>query len=80
MHELSLAQGILDVALSYANRHRAKNITHIGLLLGEDDLVEMESLEFCFGAVSKNTIAQGAKLLTRTVPGRELKIEYLEVD
>ena len=80
MHELSLAQEILDITLSYAGRHEAKNVTAVGLILGEDDFLEMESLRFCFEAISRNTVAQGAKLLTRKVPGRELKVEYLEVD
>lgn len=60
MHEMALAQGVLDVALDSAGRHNAARIGRIKLLVGEMTHVEPESLKFCFSALAAGTIAEGA--------------------
>lgn len=35
MHEMALAEGILDIVLSYAEKSEAKKITEISILIGE---------------------------------------------
>ena len=113
MHEMALAEGILDIALDYAKKNDAKKINEIGLLIGEMSGVEQESLRFSFAMLVKGTIAEGAVLKVKDVPlvgrgskcgktfhidhydfwcpecrdgvlvtvsGREMQVEYLEVD
>ena len=113
MHEMALAEGILDIALDYAKQNDAKKINEIGLLIGEMSGVEIESLTFSFDMIVKNTIAEGAALkikhvplmgkcskcgkafhiehydfwcpeckdgVLKTISGREMQVEYLEVD
>ena len=113
MHEMAIAEGILDIALDYAKQNNAEKIREVGLLLGEMSGVETDSLEFCFESLVRGTIAEGALLKLRRVPlmgrcrkcgrethiehynficpacrecaldilsGRELQVEYLEVD
>jgi hydrogenase nickel incorporation protein HypA/HybF len=113
MHEMAVAEGILDIALDYAAKNQAEKIGKIGLRLGEMAGVETESLEFCFESLVKGTIAEGAELALHRMPlvgrcrkcghethiehynficpacgkgaldiisGRELQVEYLEVD
>ena len=44
MHEMALAEGILDIALDYGKQNEAKRIAEVGLLIGEMSGVEQESL------------------------------------
>lgn len=70
MHEMALAQGILDVALSNASQHGAVKIGRIKLLVGEMTHVEPESLRFCFTALSAGSIAESAVVDIEVTPLR----------
>lgn len=113
MHEMSIAQGILDIVLKTAAEHNAVKVSNIKLLIGQMTQVEPESLKFGFAALSAGTIADGAVVdITITpligecsscgqqftvekfsflcplchsanivvVSGRELAVDYLEVE
>jgi hydrogenase nickel incorporation protein HypA/HybF len=62
MHELTVAQSILDVVLKEAGQRK---VTEINLVLGELASVAEESVKFCFEAISQGTRAEGA-LITLT--------------
>ena len=66
MHEMSIAQGILDIALDAARGHGA--IKRIKLKVGEMAGVVPESLHFCFSAVAAGTAAEEAKLDIEMMP------------
>jgi len=68
MHEMSIAEGVLDIAEDYRLREGAKRIVEVRLLLGEMAGVETESLSFCWEALIKGTAAEGAKLVYHHVP------------
>ena len=68
MHEMALAEGILDIVLSYADKNEAKKVTEISVLVGEMTGVVDESLEFCFTSIAKDTKAEGAKLILKRIP------------
>lgn len=68
MHEMSIAQGIIDIVNKTAEREKAKKVSAIGLLLGDMAGVEVDSLNFCFGALAMGTIAEEAKLQIKRVP------------
>jgi hydrogenase nickel incorporation protein HypA/HybF len=57
MHELTVAQSILDVVLKEAGQRK---VTEISLVLGELAGVAEESVKFCFDVVSRGTRAEGA--------------------
>lgn len=112
MHEMAIAEGILNIALDYAAQNDAKRIGCISLLLGEMSGVETEALNFCFESLVHGTIAEQAELKLKRIPlmgrcrgcgqethiqhynficqdcgealdiisGRELQVEYLEVE
>lgn len=68
MHEVSIMQSALDVALEHATRQGATKIHQIKLCVGESSGVVSEALEFAFDVVVEGTIAQGAKLEVDYLP------------
>lgn len=67
MHELSLAQGIIDIAVSEARKHDAAGVKTIKLRLGEFTGVAREALEFSFEVAKRGTAAESAALEIETV-------------
>ena len=70
MHEFSITRSLLDQALSEADKHGAKRISRIRLLLGEGGGVVPDCVRFYFDQMKKDTVAAGAELEFRTVPLR----------
>ena len=65
MHEMSLAQSLLDLAVQHAGGHPITNLrVRVGPLSG----VVTDSLDFCFEFVSEGTLAEGAKLEYESAP------------
>jgi len=69
MHELSLAEGILRIVQDAARRHGATRVATVTLEIGSLAHVEPRALAFCFDAVARGTLAEGARLAIDTVPG-----------
>ncbi len=80
MHEWTFAQNILQTALGEAERHTAKRINLLRVKLAEAEHIEPSSLRFCFEALSKGTIAEGANLEVEIVNGRESFLETIELE
>ncbi len=70
MHELSITRSLLDQALGEAEKHGAKHISRIRLLLGEGGSVVPDCVRFYFDEMKKGTAAEGAELEFKTVPLR----------
>ncbi len=70
MHEVSIMMSILDTALEEAKKANAVKITNINLLIGAKSGVVVDSLEFAFEMVTRDTIAEQAKLDIELVPFR----------
>jgi len=66
MHELSIAENMLSVALRYAKDNDAARVTGLYLIIG--DLASVEALDFHWGNVSRGTIAEGAQLQFELIP------------
>ena len=67
MHEASLMQCALDMALEQARLHRATRIHRITLRIGRLAGVVPEALAFAFDVVTAGTIAEGARLEVEAV-------------
>ena len=113
VHEMAIAQGILDIVLKTAAENKATKVMGIKLLIGEMTQIEPESLKFGFAALAMESIAQGATVEITSIPlvgqcnscgqqfpikkycflcsscsstnvtvvsGRELAVDYLEVE
>lgn len=81
---MSYAETLLENVIELARKNNAKEIKKIRLAVGELLLINPEQLEFCFKTISKNTIAQDAKLEIETAKaeircikcGREYDFPY----
>ncbi len=68
MHEVSIMMSILDTALEEAQKANAEKILNIRLLIGAKSGVVVDSLEFAFEMVTRDTIAEQAKLNIELIP------------
>ena len=69
MHEMSLAEGVLQLVEETARREQASRVKLVVLEIGKLSAVEPEALSFCFEAVTRGSIADGAALEIVEVPG-----------
>lgn len=69
MHEMSLAEGVVELADAAARREGARRIRRIFVDIGRLAAVEVDALKFCFEAVAAGTLAEGATLEIAEVPG-----------
>jgi hydrogenase nickel incorporation protein HypA/HybF len=68
MHELSIAQGILEIVQQYVPEERAGGIRSVKVRVGQLSGVVAESLDFSFGAIVAGTSWRNAKLNLERVP------------
>ncbi|MFC2065416.1 hydrogenase maturation nickel metallochaperone HypA, partial [Chloroflexota bacterium] len=68
MHELSVAQSILKIALDNAEKAQAKKIISINLVIGQLASIVDDSINFYWDIISDETIAKGAKLVIQRIP------------
>ena len=67
MHELSITESILEIALRHAAQANAARITNLYLVIGEISSIVDDSIQFYWDLVAKDTIAEGAQLHFRRV-------------
>jgi len=67
MHELSVTQNLLDLALRHAERAGAVHINELNIVIGELASIVDDSVQFYWDMISAGTIAHGAKLNFRRV-------------
>jgi hydrogenase nickel incorporation protein HypA/HybF len=63
MHEMSLAENVLELIVESAREQHFTRVKSITLEIGQLAAVEADALRFCFEAVTRNSIAADAKLL-----------------
>ena len=67
VHEFSLAQSIIDIAVSHARQNGAGSIRKVGIALGVVSHVAPASLKFSFDLAKEDTPAHKAELVIRRV-------------
>ncbi len=65
MHELSITQSIFEETLRRANGRR---ITDVYLAIGQLSSILGDSVQSCWDAIAKGTLAEGARLHFRRIP------------
>ena len=68
MHELSVTESMLEIALRHADQAQAKRVTDLNLVIGQLATIVDDSVQFYWDIISENTIAEGAKLHFRRLP------------
>lgn len=69
MHEMSIAQSVLEIVEETARRNRGVKVRAVWLEIGALSTVVPEALRFCFDAVVRGTIVENASLHIETTPG-----------
>ena len=69
MHEMSLAESMLQLVEETARREHANQVKTIFVEIGQLACVEPEALKFCFEAVSRRTMAEGSQLEIMSIAG-----------
>ncbi len=70
MHELSITQSILDIAIEQAKAARVNKITKINLVMGELSGFISDSVQFYFDLLKKDSLAEQAVLTFELVPAQ----------
>ena len=70
MHEMSLAEGVLQLVEDTARREGAARVKRAIVEIGQLAAVETEALRFCFDVVTRGGLAEGAALDIVDVPGQ----------
>jgi hydrogenase nickel incorporation protein HypA/HybF len=68
MHEYSVTEGLIKMAVEEATKAGASKITEIKLVIGDLSTIIDESVQMYFDIMSEGTMAQGAKLVFRRIP------------
>lgn len=66
MHELSITQRVLEIALRHANE--GYHITDLYLVIGRLSSIVDDSIQFYWNIISEGTNAEGSKLHFRRIP------------
>ncbi len=69
MHEMSLAAGVLELIEDAARQQKFPRVATVWLEIGRLAAVEPEAMQFCFDAVARGSVAEGARLEIITLPG-----------
>jgi len=69
MHEMSLCEGVLQILEDNAKSQGFKRVISVWLEIGGLSGVEPEAMRFCFDAITRNTLADHAKLEIIEIPG-----------
>jgi hydrogenase nickel incorporation protein HypA/HybF len=70
MHELSVTEEILKIALEHARRAKANRVLRINVIVGDLTGFVGESIQFYFDLFSKETEAETASLSITRIPAR----------
>lgn len=70
MHEMSLAEGMIQLIEDQAESQHFSQVKKIFLEIGALSNVEVESLLFCFNAVALGTVAETAEVIVERTVGQ----------
>ena len=62
MHEVSMAQTILNTALTELKKHPGARLTAVQVVIGKQHAIEIDNLKFAFEAIAVDSPARGAKI------------------
>jgi hydrogenase nickel incorporation protein HypA/HybF len=75
MHELPVAESILEISLRAAQAQNARRISDIFLKIGQLASIVDDSIQFYWDTISEGTLAQGATLHFERIPTQLLCLD-----
>ena len=70
MHEMGIANSILEAVATEMRRHLGSRASKVGVRIGELAAIDGEALRFCFDALSRDTDFEGLQLEIEFCPRR----------
>lgn len=68
MHELSMAQGIINAVLDTAQANNATEVNEVTVEVGRLAMINPEQLQFILGVLVENTIMEDAEINFEEIP------------
>lgn len=68
MHELAIAQNLLEVVCDAAKVNKINKVNKISIIAGELNSIVFDALEFGFLVSSEGTVAEKAKIECKEIP------------
>ena len=68
MHEMSIAQSVIDIVEEEMQKNGAKTLRSVRLNIGQMSAIVPDSLSFCFEIIIKDTHLDGARLIMDLTP------------
>jgi hydrogenase nickel incorporation protein HypA/HybF len=79
MHELTLAQSVVDIVEEAARREGATRVASVRVELGALSHVEPESLAFAFEVAAREGCARGARLEICRISGHGMRVRDMQI-
>ncbi len=70
VHEASIAQNIIDIAIKIASEHKARKVNKIVIVVGELNFLDLDALKFAFQVLSEKTMLESAELIIELKPAK----------
>src|SRR5258708_37292499 len=70
MHEMGIANSILESVKTEAERYPGSRLRRVGVRIGELQAIDQDSLRFCFDAIVRQTELEGLELEVELCPRR----------
>ena len=68
MHEMTIAQNLIQILREEMGRHGARSLKSVHLDIGQMSAVVPEALSFCFEVATSGTDMEGVRLVMNVVP------------
>lgn len=68
MHEFSIVNNIVDIAIGSADQNGFKSVSCVEIEVGKASGIEPSAMEFAWESARKNTILENARLEMRFIP------------
>ena len=68
MHELSMAQGIINAVLDTATANNATEVNEVTVEVGRLAMINPEQLQFILGVLVENTLMEDAEIVFGEIP------------
>ncbi len=75
MHELSITENILEIAVRHGQQAGAARVTELHLVIGQLSSIVDDSIQFYWDIISRDTICEGAILQFERIPAQFLCLE-----